>query len=360
MPITARVGVFLRHPFHSTFLGPLTEKLRTGLEARMFHDLDTIADFRPDVVISAESIAYMHLRKRFPWARFVHTRHGLADKGVPAQSFRAADHVCVTTDWMRERFERRGIRPRRGFWTCGYIQMDGLAGIPVRGKASKTVLYAPTFQRHLSSIPMVGAALEDWLPVGDPEMRLIIRPHPLTHTEFPDWLAGVRALAARDSRVELAEGSVDVMALLPRADVLVSDASSVFLEFLALDRPIVLIDNEERFKDVRFDASGLEWEFRGCAVTTGTAEAIPGLVKAALSGNDALAGERRRCRDLLFGSTLDGKVGERIANAVFRLEPGRLSMRLPEAFKRLWPRISDRLLTLGYQASTLGRRALQA
>ena len=36
------------------------------------------------------------------------TRHGLADKGVPARSFRAADYVCVTSEAVRDDFIAKG------------------------------------------------------------------------------------------------------------------------------------------------------------------------------------------------------------------------------------------------------------
>lgn len=81
---------------------------------------------------------YLLLRAHLPFSRFVHTRHGLANKGIPARSFRAADYVWVTSEFVRDEFIALGIQPRRDYWITGYIQMDNLfsatrpAQIPAR------------------------------------------------------------------------------------------------------------------------------------------------------------------------------------------------------------------------------------
>lgn len=43
------------------------------------------------------------------------------------------------------------------------------------------------------------------------------------------------------------------------ADVLVSDASSIIFQYLAVDRPLVLISNPSRFASPHYDQRGVEW-----------------------------------------------------------------------------------------------------
>lgn len=356
---SACVAIFARHAFHHAFLDRLKPFLKRAGKVVTVDSVEGIIAAVPDILISGESIAYLHLRWRMPWTLFVHTRHGLADKGVPERSFRAADFVCLSSEWMQERFESRGIRPRRAFWPVGYLQMDALQrtrAIPSRAEGRKTVLYAPTFQRHISSIPMLGERVAELLLGACGDRRLVIRPHPLTATVHAAWLEHVRALAESDPRVELVEGDTDVVPLLARADVLVSDCSSVYLEFLALDRPILLLQNPRRGEDPNFQETGLEWEFTDCALRTGDAGELPALVDRALRDPGHLSEVRQRAAKRLFGDTLDGGIAARLSARVLALRPTLLARLLPGSFKRLWGTCVGALLTWAYQLLKRGCR----
>jgi CDP-glycerol glycerophosphotransferase (TagB/SpsB family) len=284
--------------------------------------------FRPHVVLAAEDISYLHLRGHLPKSIFVHTRHGLASKGIPEKSFRAADYVCVTSDYIERDFTSRGIKPRRAFWTIGYIQMDNLLRAqrpPQIPPGRKVVLYAPTWHHGLSSLPLLAQNAVKLLKQGAPESFLVIKPHPLVQQgvdpALAPWMEDLRAQCrGRDDVYLVEDRSSDIMPLLKAADVLVTDASSVQLEYLALDRPIVLINHPERFQSPHFDPSGYEWAWRDMGQTVDRLDQLPQAIHTALENPALGRTERARYREMLFGDNADGRAGRRLAERIASLE----------------------------------------
>lgn len=322
-----RVGIYYRHNFHQAIFQSTLEALRERHHCLATSDTGELTRFRPHVVVAGEDLTYLHLRAHLPLSRFVHTRHGLANKGVPARSFRAADYVCVTSEAVRDEFIAQGIRPRREYWVTGYVQMDNLFSAPRPSQipaGKKVVLYAPTWHPGLSSLPMLGARAAELLHGGRDDTFVVIKPHPLVleRDEFAGWREHLRR-AARDraGTLLLEQRGEDIMPWLKAADVLVSDASSVQLEFLAVDRPLILIDNPEHAASPYYDPSGLEWKWRDMGARIKSADALPGALTDALA-NPRLGADRRAIyRERLFGSLLDGRTGQRLAAHIDNLEP---------------------------------------
>ena len=76
-------------------------------------------------------------------------------------------------------------------------------------------------------------------------------------------MAWWRELARREPGVHLVEDThADVTAYMLAADIMVSDASSVVFEFLALDRPIVLVTNPLHRADPAYDPESIIWRWR--------------------------------------------------------------------------------------------------
>ncbi|QYM78068.1 CDP-glycerol glycerophosphotransferase family protein [Horticoccus luteus] len=324
-----RIGFFLRYPFHESIFRTTLAAVRTRHECLVTGDPRALTRFRPHVVVAAEDITYLHLRAHLPRSIFIHTRHGLASKGVPERSFRAADYVCVTSEFVRYDFLRRGVRPRRGYWVLGYVQMDNLfvaerpAALP---PGRRVVLYAPTWHEGLSSLPVLGDRIVDLLRGRHSDTMLVIKPHPLVQQgarpSIAPWMETLRhACRGRDDVILLEQRGLDVMPWLNAADVLVSDASSVQLEFLALNRPIVLINNPARLVSPHYDPSGYEWAWRDMGDAVDDIETLPTIIDRALANPHHGEADRARYRERLFGSTADGHAGERLASHIDRLAP---------------------------------------
>lgn len=100
------------------------------------------------------------------------------------------------------------------------------------------VLFSPTFTRNICSAPHLLGQIER-LAKSEP-WDWIISFHP----KYDDALtiAEYKRLAAENENVTFFEGA-DKVGLLQRADVMISDSSSVILEFMFLDKPVVTFRN---------------------------------------------------------------------------------------------------------------------
>lgn len=260
-----RVGFYLCSPFHHAMLDPVRHELDGRADCLRTADADALVRFDPQVVVLAEH-QRDHLRARLPHAAIVWTRHGLASKNYAAQAVRSCDFACLSSPWVRDDYTARGWQPRRDTWMTGFAPMDALYRAAAQAPAQRfaTLLYAPTYNRMLGSMELLGKYWGPELRRAIPSLRLMLKPHPNSYHDSPAWLARYRRWADEDRGIRLVDdGDADIYPLLAQADVLLTDASSVMFYFLALDRPLVLVDNPMRFEDgVRFDAQGYEWQWR--------------------------------------------------------------------------------------------------
>ncbi len=313
-----RVALHMNQRYHYHILRPVFDAAAGRMPLLLTPHVHQMAEFKPDLVVVAESHASV-LRPRFPEAQLVHLRHGFASKNTAVFSARMSDYVCVSSEGVRDWYLRKGARPRRDFWVTGYVQMDPLfrgavdtSTLPVPADR-RCILYAPTWNAELSSAPMLGTRIRELLLNGRDDAVLVIKPHPVTQAHHPDWLRGWQELAEQHRDVHLVSSiSEDIMPWLARADVLVTDASSVMFEFLAVDRPVVLISNPQRYGSSHFDPTGIEWTWRDLGDETENVEELPGIISKALDEPAHGAAARAAWREKLFGSCIDGRAAERI------------------------------------------------
>lgn len=350
-----RIGFFLRHPFHDSILRPVFELLQPHHTCRMFLPevsrnannpfpmaplracIEEMMDFRPHVILSGENIGPLRMRYYMPFSLFVHTRHGLASKGIAYGSVRATDYACVSSPFMHEWYCKAGVMPRREFWVIGNVQVDPLfrskrLGLPFNIPAGKKIiLYAPTFQWSLSSAHLLGDRVVELLRGDRTDVAIVIKPHPLIADAFPQWMQVWRTLSVNHPEIYLVEDThCDVIPFLQAADVLVSDVSSVLLQFLALDRPIILITSPHRFDESYFDPNGPEWQWRDMGQEIEDVSMLPQAIGRALE-DPTLGGDRRaHYRQLLFGDLTDGRARERLGQKVSELEA------IISSERRLW------------------------
>jgi hypothetical protein len=315
-----RVAFHINKVFHYPILNPLFEAFAKTHRVLFTADAINLVDFDPDAVVVCD-VQSKNLRPLVPRAQFVNVRHG----AVPTKNFveRAApyaDYLCVGSAAMKAALAAAGALPAARLWVTGFVPMDPLfqgrwlpAPVAV-APGQKVVLFAPTYNLHLSAAPMLGPRAMDLIRGGRDEVDVVIKPHPFTVERNPEWMAWWRKAAADDRRVHLVDDpAADVTPHLQSADVLVSDVSTVAFAFLALDRPIVLLANPDRFKDrEHFDPDGLEWRCRDMAEDVSDVELLPTAVARALDEPDARAARRRYYRDLFFGGCQDGRAVERI------------------------------------------------
>src|SRR5262249_4131471 len=149
-------------------------------------------------------------------------------------------------------------------------------------------------------------------------VNIVIKPHPVIGDWHPRWMARWRLLARQHPGVHLVEAThADVVPYMLASDVLVSDASSAIFEFLALDRPIVLITNPRHTADPAGAPDDAVWRCRDVGDEIHDVRDLPGAVAAAVRRPARNAERRRVHAEAVFGSFTDGQSHRRLADKVF-------------------------------------------
>lgn len=242
--------------------------------------------FKPDVIFVANSQA-KRLRDIFPSAMFIYTRHGLISKNFAYDAARTCDYVCMPSEDIRQQYIEEGGFSSRQLWVTGYSQMDPLFnGNPLRhslvlSEGAARVLYAPTFTDGISSVPEMTPLIESGKL--DQGREFVIKPHPLSFRTQKVFMARLKEYANSRENVHFVDNpGEDVTPYLQLADVLISDASSVMFEYLALDRPVIAINNPQRFDSPRYDVDGIEWRWRNMTHEVDVIEELPNVLDQCL------------------------------------------------------------------------------
>lgn len=321
----ARVGFLVSSSFYHDMLDPIYALLKDEFSCLMTEDTQAMVAFAPGVLVTA-GMDHAYLRLRLPQTAIVWTRHGFAYKRHSARnSVTGCDFACVSSEWVCGEFARRGWNPRLGYWVTGFVPMDSVlddtfsANPPALPEsfahARATLLYAPTWNRFLSSAEVLGPRWIDRLGEVAPDVNVIIKPHASTPVCSPKWMEMWRRAVRRNHRAYLVEDTnSSVYEYFPFADVLLSDASSVMFYYLALDRPLILVSNPQREKDrLCHDPSDLEWQWRDMGIEISKEEELPAAVLRCLEHPEEKRTQRALYRERVFGKYLDGLAATRIA-----------------------------------------------
>lgn len=320
--------------WHGLLMAPLLPLLAKWATSESI-DLQAIAQgwrptLSPDLIVMCDAGMASWMRELFPEATIVHVGHGLISKNQTAYHYADPDYICVASDFVAARLTERGHVPRKGFLATGLMQTDPLfAGLAQRNRQRQTasgvtITYAPTWNPTLSSAEMIGPDVLTRVWGTADEVRILIKPHPHTPTSNPEWISMWQEEAARSPQVQLVDPGADLIPILLESDLMVSDASSAIFHFLALDRPIVLIDNPDRFSNLEcFDPDGIEWTWRDIGSRVEVMEDLSRTVRQALVDPQARGVARRQRRSQLFGELTDGQAAGRIDAALKQIAMSR-------------------------------------
>ena len=189
----------------------------------------------------------------------VHISHGESDKqSMASNNAKAYDRVFVAGEAAVQRYvaglmEFDASRLVR----IGRPQLD-LARTPlVPPSPRRTVLYAPTWEgdaeyNDYTSVDTLGEAIVRAI-LAVPDVRLVYKPHPKittsitpgvveAHREILRLVADAAGLDPEAGHTQVLDG--DILAVMPACDAMVTDVSSVGLDWLYLhtDKPIFLTD----------------------------------------------------------------------------------------------------------------------
>ncbi|HEY0890420.1 MAG TPA: CDP-glycerol glycerophosphotransferase family protein [Nocardioides sp.] len=197
-----------------------------------------------------------------------HINHGESDKqSMVSNNAKAYDRVFVAGEAAVQRHhaglmeldERRLVR-------IGRPQLD-LRPAPVIAESDRrTVLYAPTWEgdaeyNDYTSVDVFGPAIVRAV-LAAPDVRLVYKPHPkVTTSQTPAIRDGHRMIlglvagaASRDpdaGHVAVTQG--DILAVMPGCDAMITDVSSVGLDWLYLrtDKPLFITDRHHDAERLR-------------------------------------------------------------------------------------------------------------
>ncbi len=267
--------------------------------------------------------------------------HGVSFKNLSArEKYLTYDFLCLAGRYHAELYRRKGfIRKAGQCFITGMPKLDPLATgtldreALLRGlrldPARPTVLYAPTGSRF-NSLETMGRETIEAIRRAD-GCNLMIKLHDHPKNTGIDW---TRELAPFESdRIRLVR-ELDVVPFLHAADLLMTDASSVSIEYTLMDRPIVFLDVPELLDDIveRGGALDLETHGRKGGVTVKDPQEVPAAIADALAHPERGSEARRATALHVFHEP--GRATERVAGVV--LHAAGLAA-LPEGVTALQP-----------------------
>ncbi|HEX6360437.1 CDP-glycerol glycerophosphotransferase family protein [Actinophytocola sp.] len=253
----------------------------------------------------------------------VHVNHGESDKiCMVSNQVKAYDRVFIAGEAARRRhraalmeFDEAKLVP------VGRPQLD-LRPAPVLAPSTqRTVLYAPTWEgenasNNYTSVDVFGLAIVE-KALAVPNVRVVYKPHPrVAVSPLPAIASAHREIVRRLSRGEghVVQEQGDILAVFPACDLMITDVSSVGLDFLYLrpHQPMFIADRYADRERLHTDAP-----ISRCAdvIDTVTIETLTETLTARLDHDEYLQA-RAAVRELYFGDLAPGESTARFLAAI--------------------------------------------
>jgi hypothetical protein len=189
----------------------------------------------------------------------VHVNHGESDKqSMASNNAKAYDRVFVAGEAAVQRHAAGLLEfDTSRLVRIGRPQLDLHPASMLAPNPRRTVMYAPTWEgdaeyNNYTSLDTIGAEIVGAI-LAVPDVRLVYKPHPKVATSTTptvrdahhDILRRVAQAAVNDpDGGHRAITSADILAIMPDCDAMVTDVSSVGLDWLYLrtEKPIFLTD----------------------------------------------------------------------------------------------------------------------
>ncbi|MBZ0265812.1 CDP-glycerol glycerophosphotransferase family protein [bacterium] len=253
----------------------------------------------------------------------VNVGHGLLSKGIYYSNNRhinrenLCDLLCVPGPYQKERMLRSG-KLFVPIHVTGYPKLDAIFSnrYPPQSEvkkllrqdpAQKILLYAPTFNPELSSIPILWTRIRH---LAKPGRTLIIKLHSAT---MPEYKRAFQMLAQQQDNI-LYVDKPDITPYLQASDVMLSDVSSAYMEFAALDKPVVLFYNPNLFEYAHYDRNDPEFAWRDIGIQTQTLEEVDSAIERSLVHPSEFSEQRSKYTEQLL-SKRDGNSSSRVIEA---------------------------------------------
>lgn len=257
----------------------------------------------------------------------VHVNHGESDKlSMVSNQAKAYDKVFVAGDAAIDRHRRALVDfDESSLLAVGRPQLDVARPAALPQSRLRTVMYAPTWEgendsNNYTSVDLYGPKIVAALR-SLPDTRVIYKPHPRVETSLDPQIVEADS-EIREQLTTAIEGGEphliamqgDILAMFDQIDLMVTDVSSVGLDFLYLrpDKPLVITDR-------RTDRAALEAESpiaRGAQIIDeSTIDEAFQIFSDAIEKDEHLE-SRREYREYYFGSGPVGSSTEAFLSAI--------------------------------------------
>ncbi len=331
------------------------------LDAKTIHSIGPALDREPQThVVRRDSTEYLRYLatagtlinnatfpasfSRRPEQRYLNTWHGTPLKrmgfdepdGATAsantiRNFLQATHLLSQSEWMTEQMYERAYRLRglasADVLEVGYPRLDRqvnpdsvrlrrrLRDGGVQVGSEPIVLYAPTWRGDRFADPEDRSAAMASL-ADDVEAFLRRRGIPGTVLVKPHQVVAEAAQAEPRLAGRLVPGDVPVNLLLGEAAVLVSDYSSIVVDWLATGKPLVFAaDADHEYESTRGLYLTDGWPGPRCTTATEVAGAVADALRTGVADTDRDAYTELRHRLVPFD---DGHAADRVVDLLFR------------------------------------------
>ena len=224
--------------------------------------------------------------------------------------------MLVPGPWHKRRLAKNVFIP---IITTGFIKSDQLFGPQAVSRedfcaslgidpAKKIVLFAPTYNPELSTIPCVREKIAE---IATPDRELLIKLHNVTDQCWKDLYQKMAEVYPNIHYLT----DTDYAGMMHAADLMISDVSSIYIEFLLLDKPLVLFNNPDMKNFIYYRPHEIEYLAREAARQVGTIEELFAAITEELANPDRLSAKRRQYIPALdYGR--DGNSAKRAAQAI--------------------------------------------
>jgi CDP-glycerol glycerophosphotransferase (TagB/SpsB family) len=312
---------FVNQPYSYSILRPLQDEIRRrGDEAAWFVAGCSAEPLRPDeqhLKTVADVMAYQATATFVPgdWVPYffpgikVEVFHGMARNKRGHSSEDESDHYRIRgwfdlycTHAVSDTAKFQALAQQHQHFAVahtGWPKLDPLMSQPVAGRREHpegqlpVVFFASTFSRSVTAAPALVDKIAELATSG--RWRFIVTLHPKMD---PAVVQQYRSLA--DVNLRFVESDEDLLPILPQADVMLCDTSSIMFEFMFLDRPVVTFKTKMPGPYL-IDVDAIE-------------ELEPALAKAMEYPDALMNAARSLCDDL--HSFRDGASSARVLNAV--------------------------------------------